>query len=458
MMNEKLLYKILRYSAQAAIVYLIFRYFPGSKLQTTQSLVATLIILVLSIIIERLCVSYLINSNNDNAQEEASVLEKFDASQKCATCKIEKFDNNEKDATPPEPKQIEPMNSNKKCRVVCDSTPNDSKESFENSKSVNGQNGNEQNGNGQNGNEQNGNEQNGNEQNGNGQNGNGQNGNGQNGNGQDNSSKGVEEAVVVDGTATAASAASVSNGGPPANVSYDELRTMRRDVADETGQIVNDNKSTDSDISASTNDDRFYWGTRYGNLGYDDRYGFGGMFYDEYPFYNRFRNNDLSNIKDNGEYYTDRGANDAYRMRKEQANVQYRKDRLEERAREIGGYDSRFQEVGSKSERNKTTESRRRIEGELDDEIPYTDYNHLPIAAGYKSHDYEYGYSFLPPEKWYPQPPRAPICVSEKRCPTMPVYAHGTPMDVKEFHSARRITPPDLINTDYIGDKLNSGR
>lgn len=71
---------------------------------------------------------------------------------------------------------------------------------------------------------------------------------------------------------------------------------------------------------------------------------------------------------------------------------------------------------------------------------------------------FEYGYSFLPPEKWYPTPPFPPVCVSEKQCPVCPVFTNGTNIDLKEWDSARRITPPDEINVKYIEDKLNSGR
>lgn len=94
----------------------------------------------------------------------------------------------------------------------------------------------------------------------------------------------------------------------------------------------------------------------------------------------------------------------------------------------------------------------------INDDLPYTDYNHLPMAASYKPTDFEYGDSFLPPEKWYPDPPFPPVCVAEKRCPVCPVYTTGTPVDVKEWNQSRKILPPDGINTDYIKDKLNSGR
>lgn len=96
--------------------------------------------------------------------------------------------------------------------------------------------------------------------------------------------------------------------------------------------------------------------------------------------------------------------------------------------------------------------------GLINSDMPYTDYHHLPLGDYYKPTDFEYGYSFLPPEKWYPEPPFPPVCVSEKRCPVCPAYTTGTPVDVKEWMSSSRITPPDRINTDYIKEKLNAGR
>lgn len=100
----------------------------------------------------------------------------------------------------------------------------------------------------------------------------------------------------------------------------------------------------------------------------------------------------------------------------------------------------------------------RQESGIISNEIDYTDYHHLPLADGYDVGSFEYGYSFLPPEKWYPEPPFPPLCVSEKRCPVLPAYTTGTPLDVKEWNEARRVTPPDNIKTSYIKEKLNSGR
>jgi len=97
-------------------------------------------------------------------------------------------------------------------------------------------------------------------------------------------------------------------------------------------------------------------------------------------------------------------------------------------------------------------------EGVMKNESVYSDYHHVPMAENYNTGSFEYGYSFLPPEKWYPTPPFPPVCVAEKQCPVCPVFTTGTPVDVKEWDNSRRVTQPDNINTKYIKDKLNSGR
>lgn len=93
----------------------------------------------------------------------------------------------------------------------------------------------------------------------------------------------------------------------------------------------------------------------------------------------------------------------------------------------------------------------------ITNEMNYTDFNTLPVDQESASL-FEYGDSFLPPDKWYPVPPHPPVCVAEKRCPVCPITTTGTPVDAKEWNDSRRITPADNINVDYIKDKLNSGR
>ncbi len=99
----------------------------------------------------------------------------------------------------------------------------------------------------------------------------------------------------------------------------------------------------------------------------------------------------------------------------------------------------------------------RRDKGVIINESPYSDFYHVPLSD-YDTGSFEYGYSFLPPEKWYPQPANPPVCVVDKQCPVMPMYTTGVPIDVKEWHESRRITPSANINEKYVHEKLNSGR
>lgn len=112
------------------------------------------------------------------------------------------------------------------------------------------------------------------------------------------------------------------------------------------------------------------------------------------------------------------------------------------------------------AERGIEHEGMREQEDVMTDESEFDnqDYNHLPMGENINTGNFEYGYSFLPPEKWYPTPAVPPICVAEKKCPVCPIFTSGTPVDVKEWNSSRRITQPDVINTKYIKKKLNSGR
>jgi hypothetical protein len=109
-------------------------------------------------------------------------------------------------------------------------------------------------------------------------------------------------------------------------------------------------------------------------------------------------------------------------------------------------------------ERARNKGKTRASDGVIKDERPYSDEIPVQLGEGYHSRDFEYGYSFLPPDKWYPEPPHPPVCVSEKRCPVCPTYTTGVPADVKEWDSTRRITGPYHVNTEYVEDKMNSGR
>jgi len=100
----------------------------------------------------------------------------------------------------------------------------------------------------------------------------------------------------------------------------------------------------------------------------------------------------------------------------------------------------------------------RYMNGVITDDIPYdVDYNHLPMASGSDSTNYETGYSYMPPKEWYPPAARPPVCITDKQCPVCPVYTSGTPLDMKEWNESIKISPPDNINQGVV-NKLNAGR
>lgn len=100
----------------------------------------------------------------------------------------------------------------------------------------------------------------------------------------------------------------------------------------------------------------------------------------------------------------------------------------------------------------------------LEDEMQYSQLPpemHEPLGKRQRL-DYKgkQGYWFIPPDQWYPPSYRPPICVTNNRCPTQPVYAGAGSKyaDLLEFDDSRRVTPPDNINVRYISEKLNSGK
>ena len=241
----------------------------------------------------------------------------------------------------------------------------------------------------------------------------------------------------------------------PRNVRSNRTHILiRNENLDKKLKLANRKLPSRSDYPVN---DNLIWGTTRGYEGYDDRMGFGGMFYDDHPDYNKYHHSDkdektFNNGKRLGGKRTPHSADDGLASHNEWARKAHVK------AHGVDGYVGPYQDVGDLSEVLKTTDNHRRIVGPLDDELPYSDYNHLPVAAGYKSHAYEYGYSYLPPERWYPLPPRPPICITEKKSIISPSLSNGSVADLKEFHIARRVHHPDRLNVEYVQDKLNAGR
>ncbi|AYV82059.1 MAG: hypothetical protein Homavirus5_1, partial [Homavirus sp.] len=254
MYNLDLLYKLLRYTAQAAIIYLFLRYFPYSRLDTKQALLATVIITIFCVVLEilsNMCSSSnsSVNShhpvnkidNSDNSVSEENLLEKFNTD-KCDTC-VEPF-------TPTE-------NMKGKCRIVCDSDKSDKPD-----KKIEGFTSNSE-------------------------------------------SNTMSNTVSNSG----------SNSGSPTNTQ------------------INNQNNTQTEQNNNTQ--------QYGNLNNDDTYGFGGMFYDENPAYNRFKNNDLAQSRNTGTYYSPPPADYASDM-ETKAQIEYN-------AQTTGGYSSAYQTNGPKS-------------------------------------------------------------------------------------------------------------
>jgi hypothetical protein len=64
----------------------------------------------------------------------------------------------------------------------------------------------------------------------------------------------------------------------------------------------------------------------------------------------------------------------------------------------------------------------------------FDDYNHVPMGDGINTGNFEYGFSYLPPDKWYPQPAFPPICVTNRNSYVLPSNTTGVPLNVKEWH------------------------
>jgi hypothetical protein len=90
----------------------------------------------------------------------------------------------------------------------------------------------------------------------------------------------------------------------------------------------------------------------------------------------------------------------------------------------------------------------------------YTPKQHEKLGA-YDStfnNKWDNDYVLLNTDKWMPPiTHRMYKCKTEKQCPVCPSLTKGYPVKVKEFDLARKILPPDVINEDYIREKLLTG-
>lgn len=104
---------------------------------------------------------------------------------------------------------------------------------------------------------------------------------------------------------------------------------------------------------------------------------------------------------------------------------------------------------------NKSENCNRESGQRITNEMEYSKYHNVPVV---KSQIFEYGYSFLDPSQWYPQPPYPPVCVTNNRCTVCPYTPPGSPYDLKEWNQSLRVTQPDDINVNFVKEKMNSGK
>jgi len=94
----------------------------------------------------------------------------------------------------------------------------------------------------------------------------------------------------------------------------------------------------------------------------------------------------------------------------------------------------------------------------LNSELKYGDLNYIsPLNKGMSNSEYTY----VSPNNWYPIPPVAPVCVTNKNCTTCPVQmSNGQDYmnfaSLTDFDNSRRFTGNMNINVDYVKNVLNN--
>jgi len=64
------------------------------------------------------------------------------------------------------------------------------------------------------------------------------------------------------------------------------------------------------------------------------------------------------------------------------------------------------------------------------------------------TNEWDQDYILLNTTKWAPSLRPPPVCKQEKECPVCPSITSGYPLNLKEFNSSRKITPP--VNADLV--------
>jgi hypothetical protein len=103
------------------------------------------------------------------------------------------------------------------------------------------------------------------------------------------------------------------------------------------------------------------------------------------------------------------------------------------------------------------------IQNMIDNDMKYSIYNpkqHEKLGAYDPSftNKWDNDYVLLNTDKWRPAIGHHMYkCKVEKQCPVCPSLTTGYPVKLKDFDLARKILPPDVINADYIREKLLTG-
>jgi hypothetical protein len=99
------------------------------------------------------------------------------------------------------------------------------------------------------------------------------------------------------------------------------------------------------------------------------------------------------------------------------------------------------------------------VQNMIDNDMKYSIYNQKQHEKlGQINNSWNNDYVLLNTDKWMPSITHNMYkCKVEKQCPICPNLTTGYPVSVKEFDLARKILPPDIINEDYIREKLLTG-
>ena len=99
----------------------------------------------------------------------------------------------------------------------------------------------------------------------------------------------------------------------------------------------------------------------------------------------------------------------------------------------------------------------------IDNDMKYSMYNqkqHEQLGTYDPSftNKWDNDYTLLNTNKWMPPfNHRMYRCKTEKQCPVCPSLTKGYPVKLKDFDAVRKVLPPDVINVDYINEKLLTG-